>query len=153
MNTADFRSYHWLVFPGANLRIEREATSPKGNEIIIISGNNAGLVSLGNVLLAISQSSSDTESLSITDLPFVHVGGALSLTVVQLMTDEDAGKIVRTDKHDQFQWQLSDERLEREALNILKVAFTEDGYTPDHYHAYLSPASDAELLIGRDNQI
>ena len=72
--------------------------------------------------------------------------------MVQCITDEETGNIVRTDKHDQYQWLLSDERLEREAMGILKVAFTEDGYTPDHYDAYLSTTSEAELLIERNNQ-
>jgi hypothetical protein len=152
MNNKNFRSYHWLAFPGAVARIRREPGRNEGKEIIVISGNNAGLVSLGNVLLAISQSAADTESLSITGLPFVRVQGALSLMVVQADMGEEPGKIVRTDKHDQYQWLLSDERLEREAMGILKVAYTEDGYTPDHHHAYLSGQSEAELLVERDNE-
>jgi hypothetical protein len=148
----DFRSYHWLILAGANLQIGKERDSREGHETITISGNNAGLASLGNILLAISQFPGDTESLSVTGLSFVRVDGALSLTVVQQMKKEETGKIVRTDKHDQYQWLLSDDLLEREAMGILRVAFTEDGYTPDHYHAFLSEASEVGLLIERNNE-
>lgn len=143
------RPYHWLTFPGAELKLSLQPPSKERRASIVIAGNRHGILSLGNLLLVLSRFSSDTESVSITALPYARVDDALALTVVQSLDDRDLGRLERMDHGSQFRWLLSAEQLEREALNILAVAYTEDGYTPDHVHASLDDESDADLLIGR----
>jgi len=103
---------NWVILPGSSLTAELVMRDWTKKPIIEICGNRQGLVSLGNLLLWVSLHSADTESLSITGLPFVHVKSALSLTVVQPMHGSDSyGKLVRVDKHMQFQWLVKDDVL------------------------------------------
>jgi hypothetical protein len=150
--TPSATSYGWLVLPGARITINQWAEETTHKNTIVISGNREGLVSLGNMLLAISLTSGDHESLSITGLPFAYVEGSLSLTVVQPFTvNELEGMVVRTDKHNQYQWQLSNELLEKEATCILGVGYIDDGYVPDHYHAVLSQNTTVGIIFERNS--
>jgi hypothetical protein len=143
------RPYHWLTFPGAELKLSLQPRSQERRASIVIAGNRSGLLSLGNLLLALSTFSSDTESVSLTGLPYARVGDVLALTVVQSLDDRVLGRLVRMDHGSQYCWNTSAEHLEQEALNILAVAYTEDGYAPDHVHACLDDESDADILIVR----
>lgn len=140
---------NWVILPGSSLTAELEVGGwPKPT--IVIAGNRQGLFSLGSLLLWISDSAADNESLSITGLPFVQAKSTLCLIVVQPMTGSDEyGQLVRTDQDKQFQWLINPDLLEREAINLMGVAFTPDHYLPDHYHANLSPASEYDLFFGR----
>ena len=144
---------NWIVPPGAFLTAELARRSWSDKPIIEICGNRQGLFSLGNLLLWISLHSSDTESLSITGLPFVHFKSTLSLTVVQPMKGSDEyGKLIRTDKDKQFQWIIKDELLQREAIYIIDIGLTPDGYSPGHIHGRVGPDSEYELFFARDER-
>ena len=140
---------NWAVLPGASVTIELTTPDWSKKPVIEIRGNRQGLLSLGSLLVWISGASADTESLSITALPFVHTRAQISLTVVQALDDESQGLLTRTDKSQQFQWLVSDELLRGEATGIMNVAFCPDGYCCGHTHGRLGPDSDAELYINR----
>ena len=138
---------NWVILPGSSLTAELVMRDWTKKPIIEICGNLKGLVSLGNLLLWVSLHSADTESLSITDLPFIHVKSALSLTVVQPMHGSDSyGKLVRVDKDQQFQWLVKDDVLERAAISILDTGYTPEEYGP-HAHGYIDPDSEYELFF------
>lgn len=139
---------NWVVLPGSSLTAESAMREWTKKPVIEICGNREGFVSLGNLLLWVS-SQSDTESLSITGLPFVHTKSALSLTVVQPMHGSDShGKLVRVDKDQQFQWLIKDEILERQAINLIDLGLSSWFY-PDgnHSHAYLGSDAEYELFF------
>ena len=75
----------WAVLPGASLTAEFVRRKWSDKPIVEICGNRQGFVSLGTLL--IWASICETESFSITDLPFVHVKSALSLTVIKQSDD------------------------------------------------------------------
>lgn len=140
----------WAVLPGASVTAELATRAWSKKPLIEIRGNREGLVSLGSLLIWISGASADTESLSITALPFVEAKSSLSLTAVQsLDDDETSGRIVRMDKAQQFQWLVHDELLRREATDIMDVAFCPDGYCCGHTHGDLQQDSDVDLYIER----
>ena len=139
---------NWVVLPDSSLTAELSMREWTEKPVIEICGNREGFVSLGNLLLWISLQS-DTESLSITSLPFVHVKSPLSLTVVQPMHGSDShGKLVCVDNDQQFQWLIKDEILERQAISLidlgLSIWFYPDG---NHSHAYLGPDAEYELFF------
>ena len=140
----------WAVLSGAE--VTAELTTPQWSKkpVIELLGNREGLLSLGSLLVWLSGSPSDTESLSITGLSFVHARSSLSLTIVQSLDDDEPhGRLVRTDKAQQFQWLVHGELLRREATNIMDVGFCPDGYCCEHTHGNLGPDSDVELFIAR----
>ena len=140
----------WAVLPGASVTAELATRDWSQKPLIEMRGNREGLLSLGSLLIWISGASADTESLSITALPFVEAKSSLSLTVVQsLDEDEASGRIVRMDKAQQFQWLVHDELLRRQATDIMGVAFCPNGYCCDHTHGHLQQDSDADLYIER----
>ncbi len=141
---------NWVILPGASLTAELMVRGWTPRPIIEITGNRKGFFSLGNLLLWISLHSPDTESLSITGLPFVHAKSTLCLIVVQPMIGSDSyGEIIRTDKDKQFQWLIKDDLLREQAIELLDLAFTPRGYLPNHQHAEVGPDSDYELFFGR----
>lgn len=140
----------WAVLPGAEVTAELTTPDWAKKPVIEIRGNRQGLLSLGSLLVWISGASADTESLSITALPFVRARAHLSLTVVQsLDEDEPQGRLIRMDKDQQFQWLVHDGLLRREATDIMDVGFCPDGYCCDHTHGSLGPDADVELFIAR----
>lgn len=141
---------NWVILPGSSLTAELVKHNWTEKPIIEICGNRQGFVSLGTILLWLSLQS-DTESFSITGLPFIHVKSALSLTVVQPMhVNGSHGKLVRVDKDQQFQWLIKDESLQRQAVNIMHLGlsawFYPDG---DHFHLYRGPDSEYEFFFVR----
>jgi len=140
---------NWVIFPDSSLTAELAIREWTDKPVIEIRGNRQGFVSLGNLLLWVSLQS-DTESLSITGLSFIHVKSALSLTVVQPMHGNDSyGKLVRVDKDQQFQWLIKDDLLERQAINIMGLGFSAYFYAEDHFHGNVGPDSEFELLFVR----
>jgi len=140
----------WAVLPGA--RVSAELTTPDWSKkpVIEILGNREGLLSLGSLLVWVSESAADMESFSITGLPFVRARSALSLTVVQsLEPDEPHGQLVRTDKAQQFEWLVHEEILEREAICMMRIGFCPDGFCGDHMHGNLGLNPDIEFFIAR----
>ena len=142
---------NWVILAGSSLTAELVMRDWTNKPIIEICGNRRGLVSLGNLLLWVSLQSADTESFSITGLPFIHVKSALSLTVVQPMHGSDSfEKLVRVDKNQQFQWFMKDDLLQREAVNVIDIGlsawFYPDG---DHFHGNVDPDSEYELFFAR----
>jgi hypothetical protein len=142
---------NWVVLPGSSLMAELVTREWTKKPVIEICGNREGFVSLGNLLLWISLQS-DTESLLITGLPFVHAKSALSLAVVQPMSGSDShGKLVRTDKDQQFQWLIKDSLLERQAISIIDLGLSAWFY-PDgnHSHGNVGPDSEYELFFATE---
>jgi hypothetical protein len=140
----------WAVLPHALVAVELDTRDWSKKPLIMIRGNREGLLSLGSLLVWISGASADTESLSVTALPFIEATSSLSLTVVQsLHDDETSGRIIRMDKAQQFQWLVHDELLRREATGIMDVAFCPDGYCCGHTHGDLDQDSDVDLYIER----
>ena len=139
---------NWVVLPGSLLTAELAKREWTKKPVIEICGNRQGFVSLGNLLLWVSLQS-DTESLSITGLPFVHSKSALSLTVVQPMYGSDShGRLIRVDKDQQFQWLIKGEVLERQAINLIDLGLTVWFYPEgNHSHAYLGPDAEYELFF------
>jgi len=139
----------WAVLPGA--RVSAELTTPDWSKrpVIEILGNREGLLSLGSLLVWISGASAETESLSITALPFVHTQSHLSLSVVQSLDDEGPGRLVRTDKDRQFQWVVYAEVLAADATDIMRVGFCPDGYCCDHMHGRIADDSEVDLFVAR----
>lgn len=152
MATEQENPLNWVILPGSSLTAELEVEGwPKPT--IVIAGNREGLFSLGNLLLWISTSSVEHESLSITGLPFVHAQSTLCLIVVQTMESNDqCGKLIRTDKDKQFQWLITDEQLEREAIGVLDIAYTSDFYCGNHLHGYVTRDSEYELIFIRNGR-
>ena len=143
---------NWAVMPGASLTAELASRKWIDKPIIEICGNRQGIFSLGILLLWLSDLPPYTDSLSITGLPFVHTRSSLSLSVILTMNDNDKhGKLVRTDKDKQFQWLITDELLEREAIALLRITFTPHGYCGEHLHGNVGQDSEYELLFARDD--
>jgi hypothetical protein len=65
--------------------------------------------------------------------------------------NDQHGKLIRTDKDKQFQWLIKDELLERDAIALLDIAFTPDGYCGDHLHGNVGPDSEHELFFARND--
>jgi hypothetical protein len=59
---------NWIVLPGSSLTAELTKKQESDKPVIEIYGNRQGLASLGNLLLWVSTSSTENESLSITGL-------------------------------------------------------------------------------------
>jgi len=143
---------NWVVLPGSSLTVELAMRDWTQKPVIEICGNRQGFVSLGNLLLWVSDES-DIESFSITGLPFVHVKSALSLAVVQTLQDSDSYyKLVRVDKDQQFEWLMKDDLLQRQAVNIIDLGlsawFYPDG---DDFHGNVGPDSEYELFFARND--
>ena len=143
---------NWVVMPDSSLTAELVNRQWAKKPVIEIIGNRQGIFSLGNLLLWISFHSPDTESLSITGLPFVHAKSALSLTVVQSDDYSDKySKLVRMDKDQQFEWLIKDDILQRQGLCLIDIAFTPHGFCGDHFHVYVGPDSEYELFFARND--
>jgi len=139
---------NWVILPGSSLTAELVMRDWTKKPVIEICGNRQGFVSLGNLLLWLSLQS-ETESISITGLPFVRVKSTLSLTVVQPMHGSDSyGKLVRVDKDQQFQWLVKDNVLERQAINIIDLGLSTWFYpNGNHLHGNVGPDSEYELFF------
>ena len=143
---------NWVVLPGSSLTAELAIRQWTQKPVIEICGNRQGFVSLGNLLLWVTDES-DIESFSITALPFVHVKSTLSLSVIQSRHGSDSyGNLVRVDKDQQFEWLMKDDLLRREAVIIIELGlsawFDPDG---DHFHGNVGPDSEYELFFFRDD--
>jgi len=140
----------WAVLPGATVSAELTTPGWSQRPVVEILGNREGLLSLGSLLVWVSESAADMESFSITGLPFVQSRSALSLMVVlSLDPDEPHGQVVRTDKAQQFEWLVHEDLLEHEATGIMHVGFCPDGFCCGHKHGNLGPNSDVELYFDR----
>ena len=112
MVTANDYPPSWAVLTGASLTAEFGTLEIGGKPVVEIRGNRQGFVSLGTVLLWFSIC--QTETLSITGLPFVRVKSSLSLTVVKQPDDSHPQeRLIRVDKDRQFEWLLTDDVLQK----------------------------------------
>ncbi len=153
MVTGDEYPPTWAVLPGSSITAELTTCDWTSKPIIEVCGNRQGFVSLGNMLLWIALQS-DTESLSITGLPFVKARSALSLTVVQTMEDSAShGTLVRIDKDQEFHWLLNDKTLQMEAIDVIDLGLSAWFY-PDgnHFHGRVGPESEYELFFCREDR-
>ena len=144
---------HWAVLPGSSVTVELTTRNWTQKPVIEICGNRQGFVSLGNLLLWVALQS-DTESLSVTGLLFVHAQSALSLTVVQTMAKDGAGaKLVRTDKDQQFQWLMDSQTLRIEAIGVIDLGLSAWFY-PDgnDFHGSAGPESEYDLFFWRKDR-
>ena len=138
--------------PGASLTAELAMWKGTHKTVIEVRGNRQGIFSLGVLPLWLSDGSPYTDSLSITGLPFVRFKSSLSLTVVLTMEGSDKyGKLIRTDKDKQFQWLMKNEVLEKQAVSLLSIPFTPNGYCGDHLHGNVGPDSEYELFFARND--
>ena len=137
----------WAVLPGSILVGRLIAAAPGQSPWLEFSGNRPGLLSLGIFLLWMHNDSANA-GLTITGLPFVAVEGALSLRVVD-ESGENQESVRRTDKDRQFEWLVTEDRLQMGALSILDLAFAPDGYHPGYYDPSLTSGSDAQLVFRR----
>lgn len=151
MVTGDDYPPSWAVLPGASLTAEFGSLEIRGKPTIEIRGNRQGFVSLGTVLLWASIC--QTESLSITGLSFVHVKSALSLTMVKQPDDcNPHERLIRVDKDQQFEWLLTDDSLQRQAVSIMNLGLSAWFYpSGDHTHGYVGPDCEFELFFDTDN--
>lgn len=109
-------------------------------------------MSLGTILLWLSLHS-DTESLSITELAFVHAKSALSLCVIkQPDASYPTERLIRVDKDQQFEWLLTDDSLEKEAIHIMDTGLSAWFYPAgDHLHGRVGPNCEFELYFERSD--
>lgn len=143
---------NWVIMPGASLTAELVMREWTDKPIVEIIGNRQGIFSLGILLLCIAAGSPYTDSLSITGLPFVRVISSLSFSVVVTMKDQDRyGRLIRTDKDKQFEWLINYELLERDAIALLDVSFTPDGFCGDHFPGNVGPDTEVELFFARND--
>lgn len=141
---------NWAVLPNASLTIDLVNREWTNRPLIEVCGNREGFLSIGNILLWISDAPIENESLSITGLPFVRVLSALSLVIDQYCCNDKLkqSKIVRVDKDVQYEWRIYDELLQQNALGIISIAFIPDG-CGDHYHVIVDDDSECECIFIR----
>jgi hypothetical protein len=115
----DTDEYQFLSGPDATVTVQldaRRASQP----CLLIHGNRAGLLALANVLLWLVANGWRREFLSLAELPFVHMDGAIRLVVC--MTDDDAtgrdGVVIPIDGQEQYEWSVAEPDLERLAVDI-----------------------------------
>jgi len=140
----------WAVLPGSSVTAELTTGNWTRKPVLELCGNRQGFVSLGNLLLWVAMQS-ETESLSVTGLPFVHAQSAVSLTVVQTMAEDGSGAtLVRTDKDRQFQWLMDSETLQIEAINVIDLGLSAWFYPEGNdFHGSVGPESEYELFFWR----
>jgi hypothetical protein len=119
----DAQNINWLIYPESQVQvtlIEGSAELP----LLEVTGNPRGFASLAGIFLWLSSLTEGHEFLSITALPFVSVQAPLAFSIELSLgrPDQTQGRIVRLDKHQQFEWQVDDETLERIACNIHAIA-------------------------------
>jgi hypothetical protein len=140
----------WIVLPNASLTIELVNRDWAKKPLIEICGNREGFLAIGNILLWLSRTPIENETLSITGLPFVHVPSALSFTIDQYCcNDKRQSRIVRVDKNLQYEWLIYDELLREEAIGVIDIAFTPDRCGGDHSHVYVDDDSECEFIFIR----
>ena len=152
MVTANDYPPNWIVHPKASLTIELANRDWAKKPLIEICGNREGFLAIGNILLWLSHSPTQNETFSITGLPFVHVLSAISFTIDQYRcNDKKQSKIIRVDKNLQYEWLIYDELLEQHAVAVTSIAFTPDGFSPDHYHVDVDDDSECEFIFIRND--
>lgn len=99
------------------------AADERGHPELQVFGNRAGLLSLANALLWLVANAWRREFLSLAELPFVWVETPLAVCV--RLTDREAtgrdGLLLRTDQGQQFEWAISEEDLQRVAVDIHRL--------------------------------
>ena len=110
-----------IILPDALLKlILAEGTSRSELHLV---GNNAGIVSLANVLRWLSAAPTRRACLSLPDLPFVWSEAAASLTLRRTDEAHEAryGLLRRLEVGSSFEWLLSESELPKlaDSLNLL----------------------------------
>jgi hypothetical protein len=121
-----------FVIPKATLAVSQSA-SASGWRIRLL-GNREGIASLASVLLWLHANAFRREFLSLTTLPFVHAESDLALTL-RVRSDEGGdnfGVVRRLDPAAQFEWELTEDDLERLALRLYRLASV-----PEHEYELL----------------
>ena len=100
----DAQKINWLVYPDSHLQV---ALSESGSKVPVIevTGDPRGFASLAGILLWLSSLTEGHEFLSVTALPFVsfHQPLAFSIELAMSRDGQTQGRIVRLDKHQQFE--------------------------------------------------
>ena len=120
---SDDAEYRFLAAPGASMDV-RLGTDSVGKLEIQLFGNRAGILSLANVLFWLFANAWRREFLSLSELHFVRVEGALSV-YLRLTADEPTGCdgfVSRTDRGEQFEWEITEDDLRRVALTVHRLA-------------------------------
>ena len=137
----------WLEYPDSRVKLELKAVGER--EQLSLLCNPQGLGSLTSALLWLS-AYTDPTSLSLSGLPFVRATGKVALSVV-MANDRDRyqGRIVRTDRDSQFEWQVHYLSLREVAIELFRVAVEPD-YV-DVFRPHLDPRSDLAVGIEIDS--
>ena len=141
----DAQNISWLVYPDSRIAI---ALHDSGSDCptIEVNGNPRGFASLAAAFLWLSSYAEGHEFLSVTALPFVVSHPPLALTIdLALGCDiKTQGRIVRSDKSEQFEWQVDDEQLERIACAIHSIACQPQR---EYLDVALASSSQAKLVF------
>ncbi len=119
---ADEAEYRLLTAPGASVTVRLTAVG--GEKEIQLFGNRAGILSLANVLLWLLTNAWRREFLSLAELNFVRMEGAISVCI-RLTSDDSMGfdgLVSQMDHGEQFEWEIAEDDLRRVALTIHHLA-------------------------------
>ena len=119
----DAQKINWLVYPGSHLKVALIESGSDGSALEV-TGNPRGFASLAGIFLWLSSLTEGHEFLSVTALPFVAVSEPLAFSIELALSNDTRtqGRIVRLDKHQQFEWQVDDEMLAHVACEIHSIA-------------------------------
>ena len=127
MPDPDFDALDALILPDALLKLI--AADGASRDEMHVVGNNAGIVSLANVLRWLA--AAERETLQLQDLPFVWSTGAASLSVQRSDHDQDGryGAVRRLEAPKAFAWLLDATQLPRlaDSLNLLAAMGGNEG--------------------------
>jgi hypothetical protein len=131
MQDADLTELDALILPEALLKLI--ASEGEGRAELHLVGNNAGIVSLANVLRWLAAHPRD--ALHLPDLPFVWSVAMTSLDIVRSAEPREGrfGHLRRVSEGPAFEWLLSDSELPRlaDSLNLLAALGGRNGATYD----------------------
>jgi hypothetical protein len=120
-----------LILPDALLKLITAEGSSRAELHVV--GNNAGIVSLANVLRWLT--SADRDALRLPDLPFVWSVAATSLSVKRTAGAHEGryGHVQRLEAPSTFEWLLDATELPRlaDSLNLLAAMGGREGATYD----------------------
>ena len=133
----------WLEFAGAHVSLARKLDG--GRDRLIIRGNPQGLGSVAAALAWLG-AYSDPSALSLSALPYVRATGSLALSVV--LTNSRTpyqGRLTRTDRDAQFEWQIEYTSLCEVGSGLFRTAVLDD--SGEYFEPALDPSSDAGLIF------
>lgn len=143
IRSPDEAEYHFLTMPGAIVQV-RVASSADRDAQLQVFGNRAGLLSLANVLVWMRANAYRREFLSFAELPFVKLEGSLSLFLRLTLANKTGrdGLLRRTDRGEQFEWNIAEDDLQRVAFNMHCLVSK-----PEHEYDLLNMDDDSAATI------